>query len=104
MFLCPTSSFQNQVSAEGIRYLFHNLFFMLSCCIWSQPGFCMLKRIVCVQVLCDEETCGRESFEVDTQEGEVLSRGSSAFFKDVYFSEGLPIGATASFACTLMFV
>jgi len=57
-----------------------------------------------VQVLCDEETCGGESFEVDTQKGEVLSRGGSAFFKDLYFLEGILLGATASFACTVMFV
>jgi hypothetical protein len=63
-----------------------------------------VPKIVSVQVLCDEETCGGKSFEVDAQEGEVLSCGGSAFFKDVYFFEGLLTGAADSFACAMMFV
>jgi hypothetical protein len=56
------------------------------------------QRIGCVQVLCDEETRGGESSEVDKQKRKIFSCGSSAFSKDVYIFEGL-FGATVSFDC-----
>jgi hypothetical protein len=54
------------------------------------------QKVVCAQVLRDEETCGGESFKVGTEKRKVFSCGSSAFFKDVHSFEGLFM-ATFSF-------
>jgi len=81
------------VQEVSVHYFFWVLLLYLveeaaSCWKDSDTDF-NARRIGYVQVLCDEETGGGESSEVDKQKRKVFSCGSSAVSKDVYIFEGL---------------